>query len=401
MVKKTRSSEKWGQLLASAIVTPNLFVVSNEILDKISIALSGTSSKMDQDQLLAVLPNVVSSGKSSLVVEAKQSLPVGSSVLGNWTDQIETDLSPSLVTGATSGDAWKTITSCQRFAEWVASTLVPGATFKIKLVHVKSIFQSSLKAVFLVKLTSSVHLATLKIAKSLVVSESGSLPAAVVLCDVPLVVSAADVKCQEMGHLVVDCKISPPPTPKVHKVFKSHFVNGVSYAKASAFLDSSEFPPLVASISSSMVVGDSLVSFWLASLESDLVKLSTLVESIVKPVGSLVKLFEQFINGDLVSSSKLGLKVNKVMVHMGSFSKIVGKLGREVVSLKKECCMEDINMSGDSEHPVGLNDDPIDVKADVLKTAEWLVGLVLYSATLFLVIQKMSFLGKFSSGAST
>ncbi|KAG9286789.1 hypothetical protein G9A89_012339 [Geosiphon pyriformis] len=219
-------------------------------------------------------------------------------------------------------------------------------------------------------------------------------------------------RCQEMGHLAVDCKISSPPTPKVPKVFKSRFVGGVSYAKASTSLDSSEFPPLAASTFSSMIVGDSLVSFQLASLESDLVKLSTLVESIVKPIGFLVKLFEQFINGDLVLSSKLGLKVNEIMVYMGFFSKIVGKLGREVVSLKKECCMEDIDMFGDSEHPVSLDNkvfsnllflwkhEPIDVKTDALKTAEWLVGLVFCSATLFLVIRKMLFLGKFSSGTS-
>ncbi|KAG9285276.1 hypothetical protein G9A89_001410 [Geosiphon pyriformis] len=454
MVKKTKSSKKWGQSLAFAIVTPNPFVVPNEILDKISIALSSMSSKMGQDQPLAVLPNVVFSGRSSLVLEAKQSSPVGSSM--------ETDSSPFLVSGTTSNGAWETITSCQRFAGWVASTLVLGATFKIKLAHVKTVFQSvhgflgaksvskdnvklfcmefasqlSLEAIFLVELTSSVHLTTFKIAKSLVVSKSGFSPAAVVLCDVPLGVSAADVKlafsvfssvtrvvlkpagiwqyvvvyfekldsavsalkhwsvlmdkdsirilslvnqnetilsydkfkaklvnlppgcttfeisnmisqiggrtcfiphfsdsgrcswfalitfasqgnldfavvktgilrkcriwwetpgcwhcfrCQEMGHLAVDYKISPSPTSKILKVFKSRFVGGVSYAKASAFLDFFEFFSLVASTSLSMVVGDSLVSFQLASLESDLVKLSTLVESIVKPVGSLVK----------------------------------------------------------------------------------------------------------------
>ncbi|KAG9302796.1 hypothetical protein G9A89_009573 [Geosiphon pyriformis] len=220
MVKKTKSSEKWEQSLASAIVTLNPFVVPNEILDEISVVSSGTLSKMGQDQPLAVLPNVVFSGRSSPVLEAKQSPPVGSPVLENWADQMETDLSPPLVFGATSGGAWKTITSCQRFARWVASILVPGATFKIKLAHVKTVFQSvhgflgaksvskdngklfcvefasqqSLEAAFLVELTSSVHLATLKIAKSLVVSEFGSSSAAVALHDVPLGVSAADIK---------------------------------------------------------------------------------------------------------------------------------------------------------------------------------------------------------------
>ncbi|KAG9297360.1 hypothetical protein G9A89_009444 [Geosiphon pyriformis] len=212
MVKKTKSSEKWEQLLVSAIVTPNSFVVPNEILDEISIALSGTSSKMDQDQLLAVLSNVVSSGRSLLVLEAKQFPPVELPVLRNWTDQIETDLSSFLVS--------ETITSCQRFAGWVASTLVPGATFKIKLAHVKAVFQfvhgflgaksvskdnvklfcmefafqQSLEAVFLVELTSFIRLTTFKIAKSLVVSESGSFPVTVALCDIPLGILTADIK---------------------------------------------------------------------------------------------------------------------------------------------------------------------------------------------------------------
>ncbi|KAG9300322.1 hypothetical protein G9A89_011395 [Geosiphon pyriformis] len=198
MVKKTKSSEKWGQLLASAIVTPNSFVVPNKILDEISVALSSILFKMGQDQPLAVLPNVVSSGKLSLILEAKQSPPVGSSVLKNWADQMETESSSSLVSGATFGSVWETITSHQRFAGWVASILVPSATFKIKLAHVKTIFQSVhgfldaksvsknnvklfcvefasqilLNAAFLVELISSVHLATFKIAKSLVTALS-------------------------------------------------------------------------------------------------------------------------------------------------------------------------------------------------------------------------------------
>ncbi|KAG9292719.1 hypothetical protein G9A89_008307 [Geosiphon pyriformis] len=186
MVKKTKSSEKWGQSLASAIVILNSFVVPNEILDEISVVLSSTLSKMSQDQLLVVLPNV----------------------------QI------IAVSGATFGSVWETITSHQRFVEWVTSTLMSGATFKIKLAHVKTVFQSvyglldaksvskdnvnlfcmefafqmSLEAAFLVELTSSVYLATFKIAKSLVISESGSSSAAVALCNVSLGVSAVDIK---------------------------------------------------------------------------------------------------------------------------------------------------------------------------------------------------------------
>ncbi|KAG9298855.1 hypothetical protein G9A89_015876 [Geosiphon pyriformis] len=302
-----------------------------------------------------------------------------------------------LVSGIITSDAWKIIIGCQKFA-------------------------GSLNTAFLVELTSSVCLATLKIAKFLVVSESGFFSAVVALHDVSLDVSAADIKLalsvfgkvshvilkpadvwqyvvvyfkkldtaasafiywyQEVNYLAVDCEISLFPPLKAHKVSKTHFVSSVSYAKTSVFLDFSEFSPLAASISPSVVVGNLLVSSRLASLESDLVKLSVLVKSIVKPVSSLVKLFEQFINKDLVSNSKLGLKVNEIMMHMGFFSKIVGKLEREVVFLKKECCIENVDMSGNSKHLVGLDNmmfsnlmslwehESVDVKANALKTAK-------------------------------
>ncbi|KAG9296716.1 hypothetical protein G9A89_001348 [Geosiphon pyriformis] len=204
MVKKTKSSEKWGQLLASAIVALNLFVVPNKILDEISITSSNISFKMSQDQPLTVLSNIVSFGRFLPVLETKQSSSVESPVFKNWADQMETESSFPLVL----------------LLVWMVSTLVFGATFKIKLAHVKAVFQSvhgfldaksvskdniklfcmefafqvSLEAAFLVELTSSVHLATLKIAKFLVISESGSLFAAVILHNVSLGVSAADIK---------------------------------------------------------------------------------------------------------------------------------------------------------------------------------------------------------------
>ncbi|KAG9294405.1 hypothetical protein G9A89_001910 [Geosiphon pyriformis] len=122
-----------------------------------------------------------------------------------------TESSPSLVSGATSDGAWETITSHQRFA---------GATFKIKLAYVKAVFQSvhgflgaksvSKDNVKLFCLTSSVYLATFKIAKSLVVSESGSLSTAVVLHDVPLGVSAADIKTAFSVFDMVTCVVLKP-----------------------------------------------------------------------------------------------------------------------------------------------------------------------------------------------
>ncbi|KAG9297738.1 hypothetical protein G9A89_011253 [Geosiphon pyriformis] len=86
IVKKTKSSEKWEQLLVFVIVTPNSFVVPNEISNKIFVALFDTSSKMDQDQLLTVLPNIMSFNRSLPVLKAKQSSSVVSPVFENWAD---------------------------------------------------------------------------------------------------------------------------------------------------------------------------------------------------------------------------------------------------------------------------------------------------------------------------
>ncbi|KAG9297235.1 hypothetical protein G9A89_015486 [Geosiphon pyriformis] len=279
-----------------------------------------------------------------------------------------------------------------------------GATFKIKLAYVKTVFQSvhgflgaksvskdnvklfcvefasqvSLKTAFLVELTSSVHLATLKIAKFLVISESGFFFAAVALHDMPLGVSTANIKTAFSVFGSVTYVVLKPTGIWQYVVFTSYFVGPKSYAKASVLLGSSGFPPLSPLVFSPV--------------------LSALVEFIVKPVGFLVKLFEQFVNGDLVSSSKLGIKINEIMMHMGFFNKVVGKLGRKMISLKKECCMENIDMSGNLEHLVGLNDkvfsnlmslwehESIDVKTNDLKTAEWLVRLVPCSVTLFSIV---------------
>ncbi|KAG9303367.1 hypothetical protein G9A89_013693 [Geosiphon pyriformis] len=472
MVKKTRSLEKWGWSLASAIVTPNPFVVPNEILDEISIASSDIS-----------LP----------VLEAKQFSSVGSPVFGNWADQMETDSSPSLVSGAISGGAWKTITSRQRFAEWMASTLVLGATFRIKLAHVKAVFQSvhgflSAKSVSKDNLTSSVRLATLKIAKSLVVSESGSSPAAVALRDVPLGVSAANVKlalsvfgsvtrvvlkpagiwqymmvyfekldsavsalkhwsvlmgkdsvrilllvnqnetilsrdkfkaklvnflpgctafkisdmisqiggrtcfiphspdsghcsqftlvtfdsqgnldsavvktgtlrkchiwwetsgcwhcfrCQEMSHLAVNCKISPPPTLKVPKVFKSCFVDSALYVKTAAPSGFSEFPSLVALLAAS--VADPAVGSRLDSLEKQISDLAALIKSIVEPVGSLVALVSYLLDNNAAKAVQIKKDLISIKSAANNFSNLLVEVSKDIACLRSKIDFGDMD----------------------------------------------------------
>ncbi|KAG9305300.1 hypothetical protein G9A89_007795 [Geosiphon pyriformis] len=178
IVKKTKSSKKWEQLFASAIIIPYSFVVPNKVLNKISVVLFGMS-----------LP----------VLETKQPSPIVSFVFENWTDQMKTKSFSPLVSGAATGGVLKTITNYQRFAGWVAFTLVPDAIFKIKLAYIKTVFHLihgflDAKSVLKDNIKLSLYLTTLKIAKSLVVSESGFFSAIVVLCDMPLNVSATNIK---------------------------------------------------------------------------------------------------------------------------------------------------------------------------------------------------------------
>ncbi|KAG9288677.1 hypothetical protein G9A89_004296 [Geosiphon pyriformis] len=452
MVKKTKSSEKWGQSLASAIVTPNLFVVPNEILDEISIALSGTSSKIDQDQPLAVLPNVVSSGRSLPVVKVKQSSSVGSPVLGNWADQMETDSSPPLIKLAHVKAVFQSVHGFLGFKS--------VSKDNVKLFYMEFASQQSLKAAFLVELASSVRLATLKIAKSVVVSKSGSFSAAVVLRDVPLGVSAADVKlalsvfgsvtcvvlkpagiwqyvvvyfdkldsavsvlkhwsvlmdkdsirilplvnqnetilsynkfkaklvnlplgctvfeisdmisqigdldsavvktgtlrkchiwwetpgcrhcfrCQEIGHLAADCKISPSPTPKV---FKSRFVGSASYAKTAAPSGLSEFLSLVASSASA---ANLTVSSRLNSLEKQISDLAALVKSIVEPVGSLVALVFCLLNDNAIKAVQVEKDIVSMKSAANNFVNFMVGVSKDIACLRSEVDFGDMDYDG-------------------------------------------------------
>ncbi|KAG9300858.1 hypothetical protein G9A89_004488 [Geosiphon pyriformis] len=91
------------QAVATTMVIPNFFVVPDEILDKIFTAAA--TPNMKQDQPLAVLSDMM---------------------------EIESSVSPPVSDVADDG-AWININGQQRFSEWVASTLVSGVTFKIKM----------------------------------------------------------------------------------------------------------------------------------------------------------------------------------------------------------------------------------------------------------------------------
>ncbi|KAG9298950.1 hypothetical protein G9A89_015972 [Geosiphon pyriformis] len=356
--------------------------------------------------------------------------------------QKKTESSSLLVFGAISGGAWETITNYQRFAGWVPSTLVLGAIFKIKLAHVKTVFQLvhgflgaksvSKDNVKLFCLASSVHLATLKIAKFLVVSESGSPSATVMLCDVLLGVSAADIKTAfsvfgsiicvvlkpagvwqyvvvyfekldsavsaldhwsiltilshdkfktklvnlpsgctafeisdiisqfalvmfgsqvdldsavvktEVGHLAVDCKVSPPPSPKALKVFKPRFVGSLSYAKASASPVMSGFSPLVASTLFVAVV-DPAVKSRLDFLEKQILDLAVLVKSIVEPVGSLVALVSHLLDDNAVKTVQLEKDLLFMKYAFNNFANFLVGIFKNIACLRSEVDFSGMN----------------------------------------------------------
>ncbi|KAG9293564.1 hypothetical protein G9A89_005567 [Geosiphon pyriformis] len=203
MAAKAKNSKKQQQTVTTAMVTWNPFVVPNEIFGKISTAAasplpdmdgnsSSTSPKMGQDQPLAVLSDVM---------------------------EMESTVPPP-VSGAADASAWENVNGHQRFFGWVASNLVPGTTFKIKLALLSSLFQLlpsciGLKSVlrdavklFCVEFASQkclndatkvvigdeVFLTTLKIAQSSGVASVSSSSLLVALHDVPLGTFSDDIK---------------------------------------------------------------------------------------------------------------------------------------------------------------------------------------------------------------
>ncbi|KAG9294817.1 hypothetical protein G9A89_008509 [Geosiphon pyriformis] len=165
---------------------------------------SGTSPKMGQNQPLAVLPDVVIFGRSSPILVAKQ--PINPDDLKDWADQMEMEST--------------NMNGHQRFSGWVASNLVPGATFKIKMALLSSLFQllpgciglksvsqdavklfcvefasqECLNGATKVAISDEVFLTTLKIARSSGVVSVSSSSLSVALCNVPLGASSDDIK---------------------------------------------------------------------------------------------------------------------------------------------------------------------------------------------------------------
>ncbi|KAG9292553.1 hypothetical protein G9A89_006924 [Geosiphon pyriformis] len=179
MAAKAKNPKKQQQAVTTAMVTPNPFVVPDEIFSKISTVAaspipdmdgnsSNTSPKLGQDQPLAVLSDVVLSGRSSPIPVVKQS--INPDDLKDWADQIEMESTvPSPVFGASNADA-------------------------VKLFCVEFASQECLNGATKVAISDEIFLTTLKIAWSLGVASVFFSSLSVALCNIPLGASFDDIK---------------------------------------------------------------------------------------------------------------------------------------------------------------------------------------------------------------
>ncbi|KAG9303234.1 hypothetical protein G9A89_013560 [Geosiphon pyriformis] len=205
MATKAKNSKKQQQAVTTVMVTPNPFVVPDEIFGKISTVAasplpnmdgnsSSTSPKIGQDQPLTVLPDVVLSSRSLPIPVAKQ--PINLDDLKNWADQMEMEstVSPP-VSGAANGSVWENVNGYQRFSSWVASNLVSGTTFKIKMALLDAVKLFCVEFASQESLNGATKVAISdKIAWSSGVASVFSSSLSVVLCNVPLDTSSDDIK---------------------------------------------------------------------------------------------------------------------------------------------------------------------------------------------------------------
>ncbi|KAG9293572.1 hypothetical protein G9A89_005575 [Geosiphon pyriformis] len=158
MAAKAKNSKKQQQAVATNMVTLNPFVVPNKIF------------------------------------VAKQ--PIILNDLKDWANQMEIESSTFLpVSGVVNNSAWINVNGRQKFSEWVASTLVPGATFKIKIALLSSLFQLlsgciGLKSV----LQDAVKLFCVEFASHESLTGATKVAIGVALCNVPLGTFSNDIK---------------------------------------------------------------------------------------------------------------------------------------------------------------------------------------------------------------
>ncbi|KAG9303746.1 hypothetical protein G9A89_018643 [Geosiphon pyriformis] len=107
IVTKVKNSKKQQHTVTTAMVTPNPFVVSDEILGKISTAAASPLSDKDGNSS-SISPKIVLFSKLLPIPVAKQS--INPDDLKDWADQMEVELTvPPPVSGAADDGVWKNV----------------------------------------------------------------------------------------------------------------------------------------------------------------------------------------------------------------------------------------------------------------------------------------------------
>ncbi|KAG9303233.1 hypothetical protein G9A89_013559 [Geosiphon pyriformis] len=366
MAAKAKNSKKHQQAGTTAMVTLNPFVVSDEILGKISTAAASSLPNMDgnsnsstpnmkQDQPLAVLPDVVIFSRFSSAMEAKQSIILDD--LKDWADQMEMESSTPLpVFGIADGSAWMNVNGQQRFSGWVASTLVPGATFKIKMALLNSLFQLlpgciGLKLVlqnavklFCVEFASQESLTGAHCLQYAVVNFKDSSSAATTFSYWSVLVRKDSVR---ILPIVNQKKVISLKDAFKAKLTATSVVLSIATA-ADIDLAFGFLPKGVVSLLSVVFFGSNVVvNARLAFLETQLSELSLLIKFIVEPVGSLVVLVTKLLFTSSVITEAMKKSVVGLRNQINAVCAVASVLQKEVGAIKLRNMDNDNNDNND------------------------------------------------------
>ncbi|KAG9297945.1 hypothetical protein G9A89_018773 [Geosiphon pyriformis] len=402
---KAKNFKKQQQVVTTAMVTPNFFVVPNEIFSKIFIPAATTSLKIGQDQLLAILPNVVFSSRSLPIPVSKQSII--SDNFKDLTDQIEIEsTAPPPISGAANvalhdvplGISSNDIKSAFGIFGVVTFVKLKSAgLWQYAVVHFKD--TSSAAAAFthwsvLIRKDSVRILPVVN--QNDVISLRDTFKTKLVNlsfgCTVfEIKTPGCCYRCQDLTHLAVDYKRSPLLSPKLSsntsngpRVFKLSFAGLKFYAKAAVFvvplvtatadmnLDLGGPPktttPMLPVVSSAPNIA---VESRLASLESHLSELFVLIKFLVKLVGALVVLVTKLLS----TPSAVDVSVKEYVTELAKQNKglaaVTSMMQKRIMYPEKKCkwvCLEDVfddddivNDNNDDDKNFSVYDNIFDV----------------------------------------
>ncbi|KAG9306093.1 hypothetical protein G9A89_015997 [Geosiphon pyriformis] len=349
MAMKAKNFKKQQQTLTTALITSNSFVVLDEIFSKISTAAasplldmdgnsSGIFSKMGQDQLLAVLPDVVLSGRLSPIP----------------TDQMEMEstVSPS-VSGAADGSAWENSAGLWQYA----------------VVNFEDIFSATAALFNWFVLVRKDSIRILPIAnQKKIISSRDTFRAKLV--NLLFGCTVFEINCKELSPLSLKLPFNTFGGPKN---FKPLFVGSKFYAKTAVFV----VPPSAVAADMDLDLGgspktailmlsavffalNSAVESRLASLKSHFSNLFVLIKSLVEPVGALVALVTKLLS----TLSAINMSVKKYIDGLAKQNKglaaVATIMQKKITHFKKLCeqvCLENGSDINDMVDNIDDNDN--------------------------------------------